>query len=488
MVEVANAIRFLLNGEEVTLTDVAPDLTLLDWLRLERRLRGSKEGCAEGDCGACTVLVGKLMGEDIVYDSVTACIRFVGSLHGTHVVTVEHLRGENGALHPVQQAMVEHHGSQCGFCTPGLVMSLYGLWMRDPNPSREGIEKALQGNLCRCTGYAPIIRAAEAISQHGQPQGDPLWAERIAVMGKIKAMHDGRRVEIGEGDKRIIIPASLDDFAAIYEANPEARIVAGSTDVGLWVTKFMRRIGPVIFIGHLQELKRIEQSDGMVRFSAGVTYSEALPVISANFPQLRELWNRFAGEQVRNMGTIGGNIANGSPIGDTPPPFIALGATLQLRKGDQRREMLLEDYFIAYGKQDRAPGEFVESVSIPLLPDGETFATYKISKRREEDISGLCGAFRVSLNETGEVASARIAFGGMAATPKRAKAVEGALVGRPWTMETVEAVIPAFGEDYQPISDMRASAEYRLLTAQNLLKRFYLETQGQGERLKRAVA
>jgi xanthine dehydrogenase small subunit len=488
MVEISNTIRFLLNGEEISLTDVAPDLTLLDWLRLERRLRGAKEGCAEGDCGACTVLVGKLMGDEIIYDSVTACIRFVGSLHGTHVVTIEHLRGENGALHPVQQAMVEHHGSQCGFCTPGFVMSLYGLWMRDPNPSRPAIEKALQGNLCRCTGYAPIIRAGQAMSEHGQPQGDPLWAESIAVKDRIKAISDDRRVEIGEGENRIIIPASLDDFAEIYAANPEARIVAGSTDVGLWVTKFMRRIGPVIFIGHLQELKRIADNDSEVRFYAGVTYSEALPVIAANFPQLGELWNRFAGEQVRNMGTIGGNIANGSPIGDTPPPFIALGAKLHLRRGEHRREIKLEDYFLAYGKQDRQPGEFVESVTIPLLPVGEHFATYKISKRREEDISALCGAFRVFVNDAGTVGMVRIAFGGMAATPKRAKAVEAALVGKAWTMETIEAAISAFGEDYQPISDMRASADYRLLTAQNLLKRFFLQTQGQGERLKREVA
>jgi xanthine dehydrogenase small subunit len=488
MVEVANAIRFLLNGEEITLTDVAPDLTLLDWLRLERRLRGSKEGCAEGDCGACTVLVGRLFGDEIIYDAVTACIRFVGSLHGTHVVTIEHLRGENGALHPVQQAMVDHHGSQCGFCTPGFVMSLYGLWMRNPSPTRPAIEKALQGNLCRCTGYAPIIRAGEAMGTYGQPPDDVLWAERIAVKDTVKAFNDGRRVVVGEGDKQIIIPASLDDFATVYEANPEARIVAGSTDVGLWVTKFMRNIGPVIFIGHLQELRRIDENDGEVRFYAGVSYSEALPIIQANFPQLGELWNRIAGEQIRNMGTIGGNIANGSPIGDTPPPFIALGAKLGLRRGEHRREIELEDYFVAYGKQDRQPGEFVESVMLPLLPVGEKFATYKISKRREEDISALCAAFRVFVNDAGLVDMARIAFGGMAATPKRAKAVEAALIGKPWTMETVEAAMAAFEADYQPISDMRASAVYRLLTAKNLLTRFFLDVSGQGERLKREVA
>lgn len=488
MTDIRNSIRFILNSEEINLTDVRPDQTLLDFLRLERRLRGSKEGCAEGDCGACTVLVGRLAGDDIIYDSVTACIRFVASLDGCHVVTVEHLAAKDGTLHPVQQAMVDHHGSQCGFCTPGFVMSLYGLWMREPHPSTPAIEKALQGNLCRCTGYAPIIKAAKAISSYGAPEADPLRAERIAMKDRIKAINDGHRVEIGDDASQVIIPANLDDFAAVYESLPEARIVAGSTDVGLWVTKFMRPIGPAIFIGNLPELRRIAENNSEVRFYAGVSYSEAMPVMTSTFPQLGELWSRIAGEQVRNMGTIGGNIANGSPIGDTPPALIALGAKLTLRRGEHRREIKLEDYFIAYGKQDRQPGEFVEAVTIPRLPEGEQFAVYKISKRRDEDISALCGAFRVFVNDAGKVGMARVAFGGMAATPKRAKAVEAALVGKPWTAETIEAAIAVFGDDYQPISDMRASADYRLLAGQNLLRRFFAETTGAGQRLVRGAA
>jgi len=488
-----HSIRFVLNDHEVELSDIAATTTLLDWLRLDRRLRGSKEGCAEGDCGACTVLIGRLKqtssGDDeLVYESVTACIRFVGSLDGCHVVTVEHLADAGGALHPVQQAMVAEHGSQCGFCTPGIVMSLYGLWMRRPEPSTAEIETALQGNLCRCTGYAPIIRAGKAISSYGPVAQDRLVAERRRNIDRLKALRDGARVEVGEGKNRIIVPGSVDDLAAVYAENPTATIVSGSTDVGLWVTKFMRDIGPLVFIGGLADLQGVSETPEAVTLGAGVSYTDAGPVLTRRFPALAGYWHRIGGEQVRNMGTVGGNIANGSPIGDTPPPFIVLGATIVLRKGATRRTVPLEDYFVAYGKQDRQPGEFVESVTVPALPEGDLFAVYKISKRRDEDISAAAGAFRLRLAADDTVAAVRIAFGGMAATPKRAKAVEAALLGKPWTQATVEAALPAFATDYKPITDMRASAEYRLLAAQNLLRRFHLETTGAGEALVREVA
>ena len=488
MPETRSALRFILNDEDIVLDTIPATQTLLDYLRLDKRLRGSKEGCAEGDCGACTVLVGRISGEELVYETVTACITFTASLDATHVVTIEHLSPRDGALHPVQQAMVEHHGSQCGFCTPGIVMSLYGLWLQQPNPSTAQIEKSLQGNLCRCTGYAPIVRAGKAISSYGAREIDPLVAERRAMRERVMALRDGKRIEVGEGKNRAIVPADIDDLAALYAAEPGATLVAGATDVGLWVTKFMRDIGPLIFIGHLPELHRIEETEGGLTMGAGVTYTEAAVALGRHFPQLRELWHRIGGEQVRNAGTVGGNIANGSPIGDTPPPLIVLGARVTLRRGSERREVKLKDFFIAYGKQDRQPGEFVESVTIPYLPEGEQLAVYKITKRRDEDISSLCGAFRVFVNDQGRVGMARIAFGGMAATPKRAYAVEVALVGEPWTPETIEAATAAFAEDFQPITDMRASAEYRLLAAQNLLRRFFLETTGAGQRLAREVA
>lgn len=483
-VSVRNTIRFLLNDEAISLSDISGTQTLLDFLRLDKYLRGTKEGCAEGDCGACTVLVGRLNRGALVYESVNACIRFMGSLDGCHVVTIEHLKSADGKLHPIQQAMVEHHGSQCGFCTPGVVMSLYGLWMNKPKPTADEIEQALQGNLCRCTGYAPIMRAAQAIS--GTPKKDPLVRERATVIAKLKDLHDGKRIEIS-GDNRVIVPANLNDFAAVFANEPKATIVAGSTDVGLWVSKLMRDISPAVFIGHLDELKTIDAGkDGLV-IGAGVTYSEAANVIIKYFPQLRDFWMRIGGAQVRNMGTIGGNIANGSPIGDTPPPLIALGASITLRKGKARRTVKLENFFIAYGKQDRKAGEFVESIHIPYLPSDDHFAAYKITKRRDEDISAVCAAFRVSIVD-GKIADAVIAFGGMAATPNRAKATEKVLVGKPWDEGTFDAAALTLAKDFKPISDMRASAEYRMLAAQNLVRRFYLEGSGETVQFSRGAA
>jgi xanthine dehydrogenase small subunit len=476
-VEIRRELRFILNGRDVALNDVAPDRTLLDWLRLSRSLKGTKEGCAEGDCGACTVLVGRLTPENgLVYEGVNACIRFMGSLDGCHVVTVEHLAAADGRLHPVQQAMVDYHGSQCGFCTPGFVMSLYALWMRTPNPSDHEIETALQGNLCRCTGYEPILRAARAISSYGGTDRDPLLEERERMIARLKALRDGARVEIGDDGRRLIVPADVDDFAAVLEASPTATVVAGSTDVGLWVTKHMRDISPVIFIAGLDGLKEIGVKDGVVSLGAGVTYSEASATLSRHIPALGPLIDRIGGQQVRNMGTIGGNIANGSPIGDTPPALIALGSTLTLRKGAARRTIPLEEFFIAYGRQDRQPGEFVEAVHVPVPAAGETFAVYKVTKRRDEDITATLGAFRLALAEDGTVAAIAIAYGGMAATPKRAVAVEAALRGQPWNEATVEAAMQHYAQDYAPLTDMRATAEYRALVARNLLLRFYLET------------
>jgi xanthine dehydrogenase small subunit len=433
-------IRFLLNGAEVTRSDVAASDTLLDFLRLNRRLTGTKEGCAEGDCGACTVLVGRLTDGRLRYETVNACIRFLASLDGCHVVTVEYLSGPDGALHPVQQAMVEFHGSQCGFCTPGFVMSLYALWMQMPEPTEAQVETALQGNLCRCTGYAPIIRAALAVNRYGSPATDCLERERATVTAHLQALRDGRRVELRTRGQLAILPADADDLAEVLAAHPGATIVAGATDVGLWVTKFLRDISPAVFTGHLDDLKAIGIRDGALHIGGGASYSEAEAEIVRHLPHLADYWARIAGWQVRNMGTLGGNIANGSPIGDVPPALIALGARIVLRRGPERRELPLEAFFLDYGKQDRRPGEFLAEVIVPLPRPGSLHAAYKISKRRDEDISSVAAAFSVTV-EDGVIASARIAFGGMAGVPKRAAHAEAVLVGQPWSEASLIAAL-----------------------------------------------
>ena len=470
-------IRLLLNGEELTLQNVPATQTLLDFLRLERRLTGTKEGCAEGDCGACTVLVGRLQDGALRYEVVNACIRFLASLNGCHVVTVEHLSGPDGRLHPVQQAMVEHHGSQCGFCTPGFVMSLYALWMENAAPSQSDVETALQGNLCRCTGYEPIVKAALAVNSYGSPEHDYLNREREAVTAQLTAIQPQGRVVTGPEDDRAILPVDLADLASVLEENPKATIVAGATDVGLWVTKFMRPISPVVFIGHLEELKAVTLTDDALTIGAGVTYTESEAAIAEAFPHLKDYWDRIAGWQVRNMGTIGGNIANGSPIGDTPPVLISLGAEVTLQKVGGERTLPLEEFFIDYGKQDREAGDFVASIRIPRARKGQIDAAYKISKRRDEDISSVAAGVNVVVVD-GIITEARIAFGGMAATPKRAATSEAALVGQAWGDAAFDAAADALAQDFTPLTDWRASSEYRLLVAQNLLRRFFLEHDG----------
>ncbi len=465
------AVRFLLNGEEVCVAGAATT-TLLDWLRERRRLTGTKEGCNEGDCGACTVAVSSIEDGALVHRAQNACILFLPQLHGKAVRTVEGLSGPDGAPHPVQQAMIDDHGSQCGFCTPGIVMSLYAAH----RVGRRDWNDVLAGNLCRCTGYAPILRAAEAA---GAAPAPPWEIDERAALARLASSAD---LDIPGAH----VPADLDRFADWYAANPDAVLVGGATDVGLWVTKMLRDLPKVAFLHRIAALQRIEILPGGLRVGAGVTLSRLRTAIEGRHPDLAELIRRYGSVQVRNAATIGGNIANGSPIGDGPPALIALGARLTLRRAAARREIPLEDFFIAYGRQDRAPGEFVESILIPAQRD--TLRCYKVSKRFDQDISAICGCFNLAVTDT-VVTSARIAFGGMAATPKRARAVEAALIGRPWTEATVAAAAPAFAADFQPISDMRASAAYRLRVAGNLLSRLLIETCGQGPaRLAGAVA
>ena len=443
-------ITFLLNGETVQLRAVSPTATLLDWLREEQLLTGTKEGCNEGDCGACTVMV---TDADCQARSLNACILFLPQLHGKAVRTVEGVCGPDGALHPVQEAMIEHHGSQCGFCTPGFVMSMTTAHL---NGARDH-DTQLAGNLCRCTGYAPIIRAAEAAAKVPVP----VWVRDTPAPAATRDQ---------------FLPDSSDALAAVYAAHPDATLVAGATDVGLWVTKSLRDLDQVIFLDGCHDLKTVEITDEAVRFGAMVDMNTMGASLQDLHPSYAEMIRRYASVQVRGAATVGGNIANGSPIGDNPPALIALGATLHLRRGKTRRDIPLEAFFLEYGKQDRQPGEFVEAVSFARQPDH--LRCYKLSKRFDQDISAVCGCFNVTV-EDDLVTEARIAFGGMAGIPKRAAAVEAALVGQPWTAATIMAARERFSNDFTPMSDMRASASYRLGTAQAMLMRYFDDLTGQ---------
>jgi len=445
---------FLLNGETVRVS-APPTRTLLDWLREDRGLTGTKEGCNEGDCGACTVMVRDESGAR----ALNACILFLPQLDGKSVVTVEGLAAPDGTPHPVQDAMVAHHGSQCGFCTPGFVVSMATAHLN----GRTDFDDQLAGNLCRCTGYAPIVRAAQAAKDLPIPDHLQHFGPKIPAGGPGDSESPGYR------------PTSADDLAGWYAAYPDTTLIAGATDVGLWVTKQLRDPAPVAFLTGCEDLKRIEISDRRVHLGAMASLSDVMEAVRPFHPDMAEMIRRFGSVQVRNAATIGGNIANGSPIGDSPPALIALGARLHLRKGQERRDLALEDFFLDYGKQDRAPGEFVEAVSFPRQPD--RLKCYKLSKRFDQDISAVCGCFNLTVAD-GVVAEVRIAFGGMAGTPKRATRVEAALTGQHWTEATVLVAMDAFALDFSPMSDMRASADYRLTAARNMLRRYFLEDQG----------
>jgi xanthine dehydrogenase small subunit len=468
------AVRFLLNGEVVEAKGVDPTRTLLEHLRGDLRRTGTKEGCAEGDCGSCTVLVGELGVEGAAtWRAVNSCIQFVPMLDGKAVITAEGLAAKNekgGQPHPVQAAMVEHHGSQCGFCTPGIVMSLYGRAVAAKGAAAP-VDEVLAGNLCRCTGYGAIIAAAEAIA----PEAAPDVADKLAPLRREEALILDYADPIAGVTRRWFAPLSLNALAETYEAHPDAVIVAGATDIGLWVTKLRKPPETLIDIGRVEELKTVVREDGWLRIGAGVRYVDALDTLASLYPDLGAMMRRLGSTQVRNSGTIGGNIANGSPIGDMPPALIALGAELLLRRGETRRTIPLEDFFIAYGKQGRASGEFVEAVRVPADLDGAMFKVFKLSKRFDQDISAVCGAFNIRI-ENEAVTGARIAYGGMAGTPKRAAACEAVLIGQPWNAATINAAVEALAGDFTPLTDARASAAYRALTAGNMLRKVFIES------------
>jgi xanthine dehydrogenase small subunit len=466
-------IRFVQKGAIIEMGNVDPTQTVLNFLRYEQALTGTKEGCAEGDCGACSVVLGEVVDGALRYQAVNACIQFLPMLDGKELVTVEDLKLEDGKLHPVQEAMVARNGTQCGFCTPGFVMSMFAEMHTNANPDRGHIDDILAGNLCRCTGYGPIIQAAQDIAA-AKPQ-DQFHKQSKATLELLSKLALDQSLYLKYGKRQYFAPKTTAELEKILDEHPNATILAGATDVGLWVTKQHRDLETVVYIGQIEELKTMSAEDDELRIGAGVTYTNAWNRIASYYPDFGELVRRIASTQIRNSGTIGGNIANGSPIGDMPPALIALGARLRLRSVGGTRKILLEDFFIEYGKQDLRAGEFVEQVYLPLPRENHHFSTYKISKRFDQDISAVCAAFHLSLEGT-KVGNIRICYGGMAGTPLRAGNTEDALIGREWSLASVDEAMKAIEKDYQPLSDMRASKDYRMMIARNLLKKFFIET------------
>ncbi|MFA3540884.1 xanthine dehydrogenase small subunit [Acinetobacter baumannii] len=475
-------ITFFFRGGQQQVENIVPTMTVLQFLREytqtgKTRQTGTKEGCAEGDCGACTVVIGELVNDNLQLRNVNACIQFLPTLDGKALFTVEDLHSllpvPDGTLHPVQQAMVDMHGSQCGFCTPGFIMSLWSMYENEQqSPSKDKISDYLSGNLCRCTGYRPILDAAQKAYDYPR-----VVLERQKVIDVLKEIRTLPALHLNNHSQQFFAPKTLQDFATLRLQLPQARIVAGSTDVGLWVTKQGRDLGDMLYIGQVEELKKIVVTDHALTIGANVSLSDALIKISAFYPDFQELQRRFASMPIKNAGTLGGNIANGSPIGDSMPALITLGTRLILRVGEQTREIALEDFYLDYQKTALQLGEFVEAIVIPLR-EGQTrfkFASYKIAKRFEQDISAVCAAISCELDNDDVVHNVRITFGGMAAIPKPAKYAEAILEGQQITAELIVQAQEALSQDYQPLDDGRASSAYRLHVAKNCLQRFYVE-------------
>jgi xanthine dehydrogenase small subunit len=445
-------VSFRLNGKDVELSNISATTTLLDWLRIDQNLHGTKEGCNEGDCGACSVIVT----DETSAKALNACILFLPQLDGKAIRTVEGISAPDGTPHPVQTEMINHHGSQCGFCTPGFVVSMATAHLNGDTDH----DVALAGNLCRCTGYAPIIRAAKAA------ENAPVPAHMVETPPILRA----------KPKEKDLVPTDLEGFANWYEANPKTTLIAGATDVGLWLTKHFSDLGQTAFLNRIPELRGISETDDEIHVGAMTTLTELLETMKTKHPSFATLIKRYGSTQVRNAATIGGNIANGSPIGDGPPALIALDATLHLRKGSTTRQMPIADYFIEYGKQDRDSGEFVTGVSIPKAVDN--LHCYKLSKRFDQDISAVCGCIWIELDDD-TISKVRLAYGGMAGIPKRAKHAEDMLRGKTWSEDTIRNAMDEMTKDFAPLSDMRASAKYRMQTAQNMLLRVWYERNGQ---------
>ncbi len=436
-------------------------------------------------------MIGQALNKRLQFRAVNACIQVLPTLDGKILFTVESLKSADNSLHPVQQSMVDYHGSQCGFCTPGFIMSMFALYKSESSIDRAIIDDALSGNLCRCTGYRSIIEAALKMNDYPVPanadpvvyasasnNADVVSAQEQELIGRLNQLQRKRGLELKWGDSLYFAPASTKELTDIYTRYPDACILSGGTDVGIWVTKQLRELPVVIYLGNVAELNQISETESGIEIGAAVSLSDAFNSLSREYPEFDEMFRRFASVPVRNAGTLVGNIANGSPIGDSMPALISIDARVKLRKGSKTRELAMQDLYLDYMKNAMESGEFVESVIVPKRDESLQLRCYKICKRFDQDISAVCAAFAMRLKGD-SIEAINISFGGMAAIPKRATITENLLKSKTWDEDTLTVAMETLKQDFSPLSDMRASAAYRQRAASNLLHRFYLETRPQ---------
>jgi xanthine dehydrogenase small subunit len=460
------AVRFLLNGQPCSEASAPPTMTVLDWLRGRAQLTGTKEGCAEGDCGACTVVLARAAANSLQYRAVNSCLMMLPQIDGCGVLTVEGLAGPGGQLHPVQQAMIDADATQCGFCTPGFVMAMLAFHQGGEPADDEHIHEALAGNLCRCTGYRSIVEACRRASRAP--------VECVGVAGDALAALVPC-AEYRQGSQAYIAPRSLDQLLAVLAGSPDAIVLGGGTDLGLRISKDREPLALVVATEGVEELRRIGIDGDALEIGGAVTYSESLPHLDRHFPSFAALVRRIGSRQIRNLGTIAGNLATASPIGDTLPCLIVLDATVTLVSRRGERTMPVESFITGYRKTALAADEIIATIRIPLLAPGQSFAAYKVSKRFDQDISAVIAGFRLE-RQDGKVRRLRAAYGGMAARAMRATRLEAALSGRPWKPAWLADIDGLLAQEFTPITDHRGGAAYRLRAAAGLLRRFQHET------------
>ncbi|MBU2896640.1 xanthine dehydrogenase small subunit [Vibrio hepatarius] len=461
----------MLNQSVIQEHQLSPNMTVLQYLRTHARKTGTKEGCGSGDCGACTVVLAEAKNNQLEYRSINACLTFISSLHGKQLITIEDLQ-ESDKLHPVQQAMVDFHGSQCGYCTPGFIMSMFALVKNKPKLDKQNILESLAGNLCRCTGYRSIVDAALSLSFH-QPLVDQFSSLEQTTISKLESLNK-QPATLKFGKLTAYFPRSIEETAKVYTVNPKAKLVAGGTDLALEVTQLHKEMTTLICLHLVDDMKLCCENGKVISIGANTNITDAAPLLTQHFPDFGELLHRFASPQIRNLGTLGGNLANASPIGDIAPLLIALNTNLKLRCGGEKRTIPLDDFFVSYKVTTQQKSEFIEQILIPKLKNKTLFRAYKLSKRLDDDISTVCGAFNIEIKKN-KVINARIAFGGMAEIPKRAIHCENTLIGSSWDQKTIESAMKSIKKDFKPLTDFRASKEYRSIVAANMLKRLFIE-------------